>query len=182
MPELTLRRPRLEAVPAPSFKDKVRRLQWRVVEATLYRWSPVPVHGWRCFLLRLFGAAVGRGAHPYPTARIWAPWNLRLGAASSLGPGVNCYSVGPITIEDYVTVSQGSHLCAATHDYRDPAFALVVGAIQIEAGAWVAAEAFIGPGVRVGRRAVVGARSVVTKDVSDGVVVVGNPARQIRLR
>lgn len=182
MPELTLRRPRLEAIPTPNLKDKSRRLMWRIVEATLYRWSPVPLHGWRCFLLRLFGATVGRGAHPYPSARIWAPWNLRLGSVSSLGPDVICYSVGPITVEEYVTVSQGAYLCAATHDYRDSAFPLVVGAIWIETGAWVAAEAFVGPGVRVGRRAVVGARSVVTKDVSDGTVVAGNPARQIGLR
>ncbi|WP_352923259.1 putative colanic acid biosynthesis acetyltransferase [Mesorhizobium sp. M0698] len=182
MPELTPRHLTLKTVPTPGFKDKSRRLIWQIVEATLYRWSPVPAHGWRRFLLRLFGATVAKGAHPYPSARIWAPWNLRLGAVSSLGPRVICYSVGPITVEDYVTVSQGVHLCAATHDYRNPAFPLVVGAIWIEAGAWIAADAFIGPGVRVGREAIVGARSVVTKDVSDRAIVVGNPSRQIASR
>ncbi|WP_352818551.1 putative colanic acid biosynthesis acetyltransferase [Mesorhizobium sp. M0207] len=182
MADLIPRPSRLAPSPAPSLKDKSRRLVWRVVQATLYSWSPVPAHGWRCFLLRLFGATVSKGAHPYPSARIWAPWNLRLGAVSSLGPGVICYSVGSITVEDHVTISQGAHLCAATHDYRDPTFPLFVGPIRIEAGAWVAAEAFIGPGVRVGSRAVIGARSVVTKDVSDGAVVVGNPAHQVASR
>lgn len=175
-------RSHLQIVPSPSLRDKLRRSIWRFVEATAYNWSPVILHRWRCFLLRLFGAKVGPGAHPYPTSRVWAPWNLKLGAKSSLGPNVNCYSVGPIVIEHNVTVSQGAHLCAATHDLRDPSFPLVVGSIVIESGAWVAAEAFIGPGVRIGREAVVGARSVVTKDVGDQAIVAGNPCRQIGSR
>lgn len=173
---------RLQPSRAPNLYDKLLRLLWGVVEASLFRCSPVPMHAWRCFLLRLFGADVGKGAHPYPTARIWAPWNLSLGSNSCLGPRVICYSVAPITIESCAIVSQGAHLCAATHDHRNVAFPLVIGEIRIGEEAWVAADAFVSPGIHIGRRAVVGARAVVTKDVVDGVVVAGNPARQIGSR
>jgi putative colanic acid biosynthesis acetyltransferase WcaF len=164
---------------SPSLVDKMRRLAWSLVEATLYRWSPVPLHGWRRFLLRAFGARVGVNAHPYPSAKIWAPWNLELERGSCIGPGVSCYSVAVIALDAGALVSQGAHLCAATHDPRDPAFPLVVGSIRIGAQAWVAADAFIGPGVHIGERAVIGARAVVMKDVQPNVIVVGNPARTV---
>jgi len=76
-------------------------------------------------------------------------------------------------------VSQRAYLCTASHDIRDPNFSLILGAITIEKGAWVAAEAFVGPGVTVGKRAVVGARAVVTHDVQAEMIVVGNPARVV---
>jgi len=152
------------------------------VEATLYRWSPVPMHGWRSMLLRSFGARVGSGVHSYPSVRIWAPWNLELGTRSCLGPRSICYSVDQVRLETDAIVSQGVHLCAATHDHRKTAFSLLTGEIVIGEGAWVAAEAFVGPGVTIGRCAVVGARSVVMRDVPENKVVVGNPARIISSR
>jgi putative colanic acid biosynthesis acetyltransferase WcaF len=96
-----------------------------------------------------------------------------------LGPGVNCYSAAKIVLEADSIISQGAHLCSASHDFRDPGFPLVTGPIVIRRGAWVAAEAFIGPGLQIGAGAVVGARSVVTKDVAPGRVVAGNPAQEI---
>lgn len=173
---------RLRPLPAPGVADKLRRLVWLAVQASLYGWSPVPMHGWRRMLLRVFGARVGKGAHPYPSARIWAPWHLTMSAGSCLGPRSICYCVGKVWLGENAIVSQGAHLCAATHDHRDPAFPLIAGDIEIARGAWVAADAFVGPGVVVGERAVVGARAVVTKDVAAGVVVAGNPARQVGMR
>lgn len=173
---------RLSPAPPPSGADKIRRLAWSLVQATLYRWSPVPLHGWRRLLLRFFGARVEPGAHPYPSARVWAPWNLVMGRRSCLGPYSICYSVGRVVLGEDSIVSQGAHLCAATHDHSDPAFTLMVGTIELEAGAWVAAEAFVGPGVVIGDHAVVGARAVVFRDVPAGAIVAGNPAREVGQR
>jgi putative colanic acid biosynthesis acetyltransferase WcaF len=173
---------RVRSAAPPSKGDKVRRLIWLLVESTIYRWSPTPLHRWRCFLLRAFGAEIGDGAHPYPTAKIWAPWHLRMGPRSCLGPGVKCYSAATITLGAGTIVSQGAYLCSASHDHRDAAFPLVLGAIEICEGAWVAAEAFIGPGVRIGPRSVVAARAVVIRDVGDEAVVAGNPAQLVGLR
>jgi putative colanic acid biosynthesis acetyltransferase WcaF len=134
------------------------------------------LHSWRRWLLRAFGAKVGAGAHPYPKARIWAPWNLRMREHSCLADDVDCYSVATVTVGAHATVSQYTHLCTASHDYREPTMPVIAGPIEIGPHAWIAAGAFVGPGVTVGEGAVVGARSTVVADVEPWTVVAGAPA------
>lgn len=165
-----------------GWRNQLARAVWGAVWVLLFRPSPRPFHGWRRVLLRCFGARIGRNVHVYPSAWVWAPWNLEMGADSCLADGVDCYSVAPIRLGPSALVSQRSFLCAATHDYTDPAFPLVPKPITVGAGAWVAAEAFVGPGVTVGEGAVVGACACVTKDVEPWVVVAGNPARFVKRR
>lgn len=162
--------------------NKLGRVAWQLVWMILYRPTPRIFHPWRCLLLRLFGARLGVSVHPYPSARIWAPWNLVMGDHSCLSEGVDCYCVDKITLGRNVTVSQNTHLCSASHDFRDPAFPLVTAPIVVQDEAWIAADAFIGPGVTVGEGAVVGARACVFRDVESWVIVGGNPARVIGRR
>jgi putative colanic acid biosynthesis acetyltransferase WcaF len=146
---------------------------------TLYRFSPTMFHRWRCFLLRCFGGRVAASAYPYPRAKVWAPWNLTMEEHSCIADDVDCYCVAQIRIGAYATVSQYSYLCSASHDYRDLSMPLIVAPIVIEARAWVAADVFIGPGVRIGEGSVVGARSTVVHDVETWTIVAGTPARRI---
>ena len=162
--------------------NKLVRAIWGVVWLLFYRPSPTPLHAWRRLLLRAFGARVGAGAHPYPRARIWAPWNLSMSEHSCLANDVDCYCVAPVSLGAHATVSQYSYLCTASHDYRDPAMPLVVAPIVIEREAWVAADVFVGPGVKIGTGAVVGARSTVLVDVPAWTVTAGSPARPLGLR
>ncbi len=148
----------------------------------LFRLSPRPLWGWRRMLLRAFGAKVEAHVHVFPTVLITIPWSLNLGAQCAVGDRAILYALGPITIGPRATISQGAHLCAGTHDWRDPAFPLVKTPIEIGAGAWVCADAFIGPNVSIGEGAIVGARAVVTKNVAPGTIVAGNPAREIGKR
>jgi putative colanic acid biosynthesis acetyltransferase WcaF len=168
----------------PSFPaaNRAARLGWNLVQATLFRWSPRPFHAWRIFLLRIFGASVGRGAHVYPGARIWAPWNLEIGDEAGVADGVILYSQGKITLGRRVVVSQGAHLCAGTHDYQKKGFPLLTAPIVVGDEAWIAAEAFIHPGVNIGEGAVIGARSVVTGDLPAWMVSVGHPCRPLKPR
>jgi len=108
------------------------------------------------------------------------PWNLTIGDEVGIGDHVTLYALGAITIFDRTTVSQGAHLCAGSHDWRDPAMPLTKPPITIGPDAWICADAFIGPGVTLGEQAIVGARAVVMKDVLAETIVVGNPARAIR--
>jgi putative colanic acid biosynthesis acetyltransferase WcaF len=163
-------------------RNRLARCAWGLAYAFLFRPSPIAFHAWRRGILRLFGARVGRGVHVYPRCRIWAPWNLALGDSSCLANGVECYSVARVTLGAHATVSQRSHICTATHDYNHPDFPLVTRPVAIGPYAWVAAEAFIGPGVTIGENAVAGARAVVVKDVAPWAVVAGNPARFVKWR
>jgi len=165
-----------------SWRNQLARALWNFACALLFRPSPRLFHGWRRFLLRRFGARVGRGVRVYPSAKIWAPWLLELGDFSCLGPEVDCYCVAPIRIGPHAVVSQYSYLCAAGHDIERADLPLIVAPIVVEEGAWVAADAFVGMGVTVGAGAVVGARASVFKDVAPWTVVGGNPARVLKER
>lgn len=164
-----------------SARELAGRVLWDISHP-LFAWSPRPLWGWRRFLLRLFGARIGREAHIYPTVRITIPWNVTIGDQSAVGDRAILYALGPITIADRVTISQGAHLCAGTHDYRDPAMPLQKRPIAIGPGAWICADAFIGPGVTVGAGAIAGARAVVMKNVEENAIVVGNPAMKVGRR
>ncbi|MBS1810950.1 MAG: putative colanic acid biosynthesis acetyltransferase [Acidobacteria bacterium] len=169
--------------PSPhSLKNKLVRVIWNFVWLALYRPSPKPLHKWRCFLLRLFGAKVGKGVHPYPSAKIWAPWNLEMDDGSCLADNTDCYCVNKIRIGKNSTVSQYSYLCGATHDYEHPLMPLVSAPIMIGDNVWITADVFIAPGVTIHDGAVVGARSSVFSDVNAWCVVAGNPAKFIKKR
>lgn len=173
-----------DTITGPSFsrKNRIGRLIWGVVFLTCFRFSPRTLHGWRAFVLRCFGATIGKGVHVYPDVRIWAPWNLRLDDECGIGNGAILYSQGTITIGRRAVISQGAHLCAGTHDYNLPGFPLITKPIVIGAHAWVAAEAFIHPGVTVAEGCVVGARSVVTKDMPAWMVCAGHPCKPLKER
>jgi putative colanic acid biosynthesis acetyltransferase WcaF len=161
--------------------EQVRRALWSL-GLLLFRCSPRPCFGFRRWLLRLFGASVGRQVHVYPSTHIYFPWNLDIGDWSSIGEWALVYNLGKVTIGARATLSQRVHVCAGTHDYTTAAMILLKPSVRVGDAAWICADAFIGPGVSVGEGAVVGARGVVVKDVPAWVVVAGNPARVIKQR
>jgi putative colanic acid biosynthesis acetyltransferase WcaF len=165
-----------------SSQEKVGRVVWMLVRGSLFRWSFHNWYGWRRYLLRCFGAKVGQDARVRPSVMIEIPWNLELGDHCRVGDHAILYSLGTIRIGRLAVISQHAHLCAGTHDYTLRSFPLRLMPITIGEEAWIAADAFVGPGISVGDRAVVGARAVVVKDVGVAEVVVGNPARVVKMR
>jgi len=164
-----------------SRREYAGRVLWALA-APIFRITPRPLWGWRRAILRAFGARVDRDVHVYPTARITIPWNLTLESGCAVGDRAILYALGPIRLGPRATVSQYAHLCAGSHDWRDPAMPLTKPPIDIGADVWICADAFVGPGVTVGDGAILGARAVVVKDVAAGAIVAGNPARQIGSR
>jgi len=168
--------------PSFSLSNRIRRALWMAVSGILFRFSPKPLHGFRAFLLRLFGAKVGRGVHVYPKVKIWAPWNLILKDECGVADDVILYSQGLISVGFRAVISQGSHLAAGTHDYTQPGFPLITKPIVINDHVWIAAEAFINPGIVIGEGCVIGARSVVIKDMPAWMVCAGHPCKPIKER
>ena len=165
-----------------SFGNRAFRALWNLVWLLLASWTPPPFHGWRRFLLRLFGAKIGKGARIYGSAFVWYPPNLEMGDYSVLGWKANCYNQGKVTLEEYANVAQYVHLVSGTHNIDAPDFQLYVKAVRIGAWAWIASDAFVGPGVMVGQGAVLGARAVTFSNLEPWTVYVGNPARALRKR
>ncbi len=159
-----------------TFKQKVARALWMIVQASLFRWSWHNMYGWRNFLLKLFGAKLGRSVRIRPTARIEIPWNIDIKDGVVIGDFVTLYSLGLITIGEASCISQLSYLCAGSHDHTKRSFDLLKPPITIGKEVWVAADSFIGPGVTIGDRSVIGARSTVLKSIQADVVAVGHPA------
>jgi putative colanic acid biosynthesis acetyltransferase WcaF len=148
----------------------------------VFRLIPRPLYGLRNWLLRLFGAKIGRAVHISNTAIVYFPWELSIGNESAVGDYVYLYNLARLEIGNRVTISHRAHLCGGTHDYRDPALPLIKARIEIGDDAWICADAFVGPNTSIGAGAVVGARAVAMKDVEPWVVVTGNPAQVIRKR
>ena len=168
--------------PSFSLRNRLGRIVWGLTSFLLFRFSPKPLHAWRSFLLRCFGAKVGHGVHVYPGVKIWAPWNLELEDESGIASGVILYSQGKITIGKRTVVSQGAHLVTGTHDYSDVGFPLITKPIRIGDYAWIATEAFIHPGVTIGAGCVIGARSVVNRDMPAWMVCAGHPCKPLKAR
>jgi putative colanic acid biosynthesis acetyltransferase WcaF len=169
--------------PSPwTTRQKVARLAWGMVQATLFRCSPHNFYRWRAFLLRSFGARLGYDVRVRRTVRVEVPWNLAIGDHTAVGDFAILYCLGPITIGKHATVSQYAHLCAGTHDTRTRAMALIRPPITLGDDVWIAADAFVGPGVTIGDRTILGARASAFSDLPAGVIAVGNPAKPIKPR
>jgi putative colanic acid biosynthesis acetyltransferase WcaF len=158
------------------------RFMWNICWLLLASWTPPPFYPWRRALLRLFGAQMAPRSDVRGSARVWYPPNLIMESRTVLAGRVTCYNMARITVRSGAVVSQGAHLCAGTHDVDDEDFRLITRPIEIGAESWIAAEAFVGPGVRVGTGAVLGARAVTFRDLAPWTIYVGNPAMPRRER
>lgn len=161
----------------------IRRVLWGVVWTLFFRMSPRPKFDfWRVFLLRLFGAKIGSNVLIANTVKVLYPWNLEIGDHSWVGWHVDIYNYAPVKIGRNSVVSQYCYLCTGTHDYQDPGFPLIWFPITIGDEAWVAADTFVAPGMTIGDRAIVASRSVVVKDIPEGMICAGNPCKPLKER
>lgn len=155
---------------------------WFVVQATLFRWSPQFLYGWRSLLLRLFGAKLGRGVEVRPTATITYPWKVSIGDHCWISDEVVLYSLGEIRIGAHTVVSQRSYLCTGSHAIDKVGFDIFTLPIVVGSECWIASDVFVAPGVSIGDGTVVGARSTVLHDLPAGMICHGAPALPVRAR
>ena len=163
-------------------REQMGMLLWEWTWLVLCVWTPKPLNAWRLFVLRLWGARLHGRPFVHQRARIQIPWKLTLQDRACLGDRANVYSLGEIEIGARATVAQEVYLCGGTHDFSDPALPLQTAPIRVGADAFVGVRAVVLPGVNIGAGAVVGAGSVVTRDVPARSIAAGNPCRVLRTR
>ena len=156
------------------------RIIWCIINATLFRITPT--NKLRIAWLKLFGADLRWNHIIYPSAKMFAPWNLSITTGSVIGPRVEIYNKAPVSLGTGVVISQDAFLCTASHDVSSPTMALVAQPIVVEDNVWICARAIILPGVTLHTASVVGAGAVATKDVEAWSIVGGNPAKFIKKR
>lgn len=149
---------------------------WVAVKV-LFFLNPIP---WpselRAELLRAFGAKIGARVVIRSGVNVSFPWRLTLGNDVWLGEEVMILSLAPVCIESDVCISQRAFLCTGSHRFHSPRFDLVTEPITIRARSWVAAQAFVAPGVEIGPDSMVCAGSIVVGNVPPQTTVQGNPA------
>lgn len=169
--------------PSFSLSNRLHRLAWNVIWLFLFRPSPTIAHEWRSIILRIFGAKIGKNVHIYPNVKIWAPWNLKIANRVGIANNTTIYSMDIIEIGENSVISQGSHICAGSHDITSTNFQLITAPILIGKNVWLCADSFVGPGVTINDYCVLGARGVLTKSTTQpNIVLAGNPAKFIKMR
>ena len=163
-----------------SFFNRFMRLIWQIVCWTLFKPSPNCMHAFRAFILRLFGASLGKNCHIYPLSKIWAPWNLQCQDNVCIANHAVIYNQALVFIGSQSTISQEAYICTGTHDYTQKNFPLLTKPVYIEEHVWVGARAFILPGVTLKQGAVAGACSLISKNLEPWTVYQGNPCKAIR--
>ena len=172
----------LEGAPTFPLWHRVFRLVWSISWFVLCRWTPPFMWRWRCAVLRLFGAKIGKPCDVRGTCKVWYPPNLTLADHSMIADRVNVYNVAPISLGSWTIVSQDAELCTASHDISVRGFPLTRASIVIGDYCWVAAHAFVCPGVTLADGTVLGARALAAKDTESWKVYVGNPAKAVKER
>ena len=155
---------------------------WWIVRDTLFRMSPQVFYGWRNFLLRLFGAKIGRKVQIRSTTRVTYPWKLTIGDYVWVGDDCVFYTLGEIVLGSHVAIAHDVYFCTGLHDYTRLDFPIGQKPVHIEDEVWIPNDVFIGPGVTVHRGAIIGARSTVLSDMPEGMICYGNPAKPVKPR
>ena len=161
---------------APRWKEALWVLLRTVFFQNAFPWPS----RFRVALLRLFGAKIGDRVVIRALVNVTFPWRLVVGDDVWIGDEVLILSLATVTIESSVCLSQRAFLCTGSHDFRSPVFSLITRPITVRTGSWIAAQAFVAPGVEIGAGAVVGAGSVVLGNVAPGTLVGGNAARVVK--
>jgi putative colanic acid biosynthesis acetyltransferase WcaF len=165
-----------------SDANRMMRVLWEICWLIFCAWTPKPLNEWRLFWLRVFDAKIDGTPFVHQRARIAIPWNLTLHDRACLGDRANAYTLGEIEIGARATVAQEVYLSTGSHDFSQPDLPLTTAKITIGDDAFIGARSFVLPGVTIGARSVIGAGSVVTKDVPGDVIAAGNPCRVLHPR
>ncbi len=159
-----------------------QQLLWYFIGSPLIESYWLPVSSIKIWILRLFGSTIGNGVRIKPGVKIKFPWRLIIGDYVWIGEDTWIDNLATVVIENHVCLSQGVYLCTGNHDWNHPNFQLIPAPIHIQESSWIAAKSIIGPGVTIGKGAVLTLGSVTGKSLKPSIIYSGNPAQPIKKR
>lgn len=162
--------------------SKLKMTIWFFVNAMFLASSWIPISSIKVFLLRLFGAEIGKGVIIKPSVNIKYPWKLKIGNHVWIGENVWIDNLEQVTIANNVCISQGAMLLTGNHNYKKTTFDLFLGSIVLEEGAWVGAQSIVCPGVVCMSHSILSVGSVLSSNTEPYYIYSGNPATKIRKR
>jgi len=160
----------------------VKRFCWYLVNIVFFRRGIFPFYRLKRFLLRLFGAKIGKGVIIKPFVNIKYPWLLEMGDHIWVGENVWIDNLGKLTIGNNVCLSQGAFLLTGNHDYTKKSFDLLVKNIVLEEGVWIGANAVVCPGVICRSHSILTVGSIATSELEAYGIYSGNPAVKVKQR
>lgn len=163
-------------------KKIIRRMKTILLEflvMKLHFVGHVPSHHFRRFFYRMFGIKIGSGSTIHMGLKLYNPFNIRIGKDSIIGEDAVLDGRNDLVIGNHVDIASEVMIYNAEHDVRDPNFKAISAPVVIEDYVFIGPRAIILPGVKIKKGAVVGAGAVVTKDVEEGSIVGGVPAKHI---
>lgn len=161
---------------------KIKQVLWYFCSILFIRNPLIPFSGIRIFILKLFGARIGKGVIIRPGVQIKFPWKLSIGDHVWIGEHAWIDNLTNITIGDHVCISQGAYLCTGNHDHKSVGFELIMKPIILEDGVWIGAKAIVAPGVTCFSHCILTAGSVATKNMDAYGIYQGNPAVKVKER
>lgn len=166
----------------PREKPLVSLILFSIFYTLFIRPTPRHLFKWRNFIYRLFGAKIGKGVRISSSAKLYYPWNIKIGNYCWIGDNCNLYSIDIIEIGNNVALAHNIFVSTASHDTNSLTFETIRKPVKICDEVWIAGNAFISMGVTISKGAVIGACAVVTKDMPEGYICLGFPAKPVRLR
>ncbi|AFZ59151.1 colanic acid biosynthesis acetyltransferase WcaF [Anabaena cylindrica FACHB-243] len=160
----------------------LQQLLWYFLGSPLVKSHWLPISSIKVGILRLFGASIGNGVRIKPGVRVKFPWRLIIGDYVWIGEDAWIDNLAPVVIENHVCLSQGVYLCTGNHDWNQPDFKQISAPIHIEESSWIAAKSVVGPGVTVGKGAILTLGSVTGQSLEPMIIYAGNPARPVKKR
>jgi putative colanic acid biosynthesis acetyltransferase WcaF len=155
---------------------------YNICYSILIRPIPRPFFKWRNKIYGIFGAKIGKGVRISNSAKLYYPWNISIGDYCWIGDNCNLYSIDKIEIGNNVALAHNIFISTASHDTNSITFETIRKPVKICDEVWIASNAFISMGVTINRGVVIGACAVVTKDMPEGYICLGFPAKPIKLR
>jgi len=165
-----------------SGANKIKEILWYFTNVIFFKNSFNPFNFIKIFLLKLFGAKVGKNTIIKPSVNIKYPWRLKLGNYVWVGENVWIDNLADVEIGDNCCISQGSMLLCGNHNYKKETFDLITGKIILEDGVWIGAKSIVCPNVICQSHSVLTVNSVATKNMEPLTIYVGNPAVKTKMR